>query len=307
MTPKQRGLGRGLDALFEDEEESFSSPDSGMHVSGGQRGAAGKMIGIGQLVPNPDQPRHYFNDDTLDELASSIQEHGILQPILVRPHKHDAEKYEIIAGERRWRAAQLAQIHELPVVVRDLDDADTLQIALIENLQRQDLTPIEEAKGYQRLIDEFGNSKESVGEVVGKSRSHVSNMIRLLQLPESVQGMVGRGELSAGHARALVGSANPTLLAQEIISKGLSVRQAEKLAAEVAGREVRHRSTSGKSSKPSKDADTLALENEVSAVLGMRVSVDMKDGHAGKLSVEFKSLDQLDEVLQRLSHRNVSE
>lgn len=304
MTPKQRGLGRGLDALFEDEEENFSSSDVGMHNSGGKGSASGKILGIEQLVPNPDQPRHYFNDDTLDELASSIQEHGILQPILVRPHKHDAEKYEIIAGERRWRAAQLAQMHEMPVVVRDLDDADTLQIALIENLQRQDLTPIEEAKGYQRLIDEFGDSKESVGEVVGKSRSHVSNMIRLLQLPESVQGMVGRGELSAGHARALVGAANPALLAQEIISKGLSVRQAEKLAAEVAGREIKHRPAAGKSPAKSKDADTLALENEMSAALGMRVSVDMKDGHAGKLSVEFKSLDQLDEILQRLSHRS---
>jgi ParB family chromosome partitioning protein len=300
MSPKQRGLGRGLDALFEDEEKSFVhlNADPEAHVPDAQR----KTLGVGQLSPDPQQPRTFFDDRALAELADSIKVHGVLQPILVRPHKTIAGQYEIIAGERRWRAAQKAQLHEVPVIIRDLDDAAALQIALIENLQRQDLNAIEEAKGYQRLMDEFTYSQEDVAEVVGKSRSYVANIVRLLQLPSSVQGMVGKNELSAGHARALINAANPTQLAQEVISKGLSVRQTEKLAADTAGRDIKSRTPGVRSADTihAKDADTLALEKQLSNALGLNVTLDMKDAQNGTLHVAYRTLDQLDHVIKRL-------
>ena len=201
---------------------------------------------------------------------------------------------------RRWRACQKAQLHEVPIVIRELDDDATLQIGLVENLQRRDLTPIEEARGYQRLAEEFGHSHEDIGEAVSKSRSHIANMIRLLELPESVQGMVTKGDLSAGHARALIKSDNPTILAQEVVSKGLSVRDTEKLAATSAGRKIHKRSKKG-SKKTGKDADLLALEKSLSDELGVNVSIDMKDAKAGTVNIEFLNLDQLDDVLQRLT------
>lgn len=295
MNAKPRGLGRGLDALFEDEEATFAAAsENAAPLLTGPR----KTLGIGQLVPNPDQPRVIFDPAAIAELADSIKRHGLLQPILVRPMRGSKDMYEIVAGERRWRACQKAQIHEVPVIIRELDDGQVLQIALIENLQRQDLNAIEEARGYQRLIDEFSYSSENVGELVSKSRSHVANMIRLLSLPGSVQTMVSENKLSAGHARALIGAKNPALLAQEIISKGLSVRQTEKLAAEDAGRSIQHRAKSGQPTF--KDTNLLAVEKEIANALGLKVTITMSGETAGDLKVEFKNLDQLDDVIARL-------
>jgi ParB family chromosome partitioning protein len=297
MTPKQRGLGRGLDALFEDEEATFAAaPEETAAAPSGPR----RTLGIGQLTPNPDQPRQYFDPAAIAELAESIRRHGLLQPILVRPMPGKPDMYEIVAGERRWRASQKAQLHEVPVVIRELDDNQTLQIALIENLQRQDLNALEEAKGFQRLMDEFGYGAEDVGQAVGKSRSHVANMVRLLALPESVQNMVVKGELSPGHARALISAQNPALLAQEVVAQGLSVRQTEKLAADSAGREIQSRPKTAKG-PIFKDANILALEKEVSNALGLKVTIQMRGEYEGGLTIDFKSLDQLDEVLARLS------
>ncbi len=295
MTPKQRGLGRGLDALFEDEEATFAvSADEAVPASNASR----KTLGIGQLTPNPDQPRTHFDAAAINELAESIKQHGLLQPILVRPIPGQADMYEIVAGERRWRACQKAQIHEVPVVIRDLDDSQTLQIGLIENLQRQDLNAMEEAKGYQRLMDDFAFSAEHVGQAVGRSRSHVANMTRLLHLPQSVQDMVVGGDLSAGHARALINAKNPALLAQEVVSKGLSVRQTEKLAADTAGRAIQSRPKGGATFK---DPNIMALEKDITNALGLKVSIGMAGEFDGSVKIEFKSLDQLDEVLARLS------
>jgi ParB family chromosome partitioning protein len=298
MTPKQRGLGRGLDALFEDEEATFAAgaSDGDAPLFTGPR----RTLGIGQLTPNPDQPRTHFDPKAINELADSIRQHGLIQPILVRPIPNNPDMYEIVAGERRWRASQKAQLHEVPVVIRELDDGQVLQIALIENLQRQDLNAIEEAKGYQRLIDDYAFSADDVGQSVGRSRSHVANMIRLLSLPQSVQSMVVNAELTAGHARALVGAENPALLAQEIVSKGLSVRQTEKLAADTAGRTIQHRAK-GTKDATFKDPNILALEKDISDALGMKVTINMQGEQDGSLKVDFKSLDQLDDVLLRLS------
>ena len=298
LNPKNRGLGRGLNALFEDEEGNYShSPEEAASA-----GAPRRMLGVEQLEANPDQPRQHFDEKALEDLTQSIREHGVLQPILVRPSKHSDNVFEIVAGERRWRASQRAQLHEVPVVIREMDDDQALQIALIENLQRHDLNPIEEAKGYQRLIDEFGHKADEIGDRIGKSRSHVANTVRLLQLPGSVQSMVLKSELTAGHARALLKAPNPTLLAQEVVSKGLSVRQTEKLAADKEGRTIKSRgSSSSKKAGLEKDADTLALEKEISNVLGMNVTLIMESEQKGALSIEFRDLDQLDEVLARLT------
>ena len=299
LNPKDRGLGRGLGALFgDDEEDVYPTYQEDKNLTDASR----KTLGIEKLFPCPDQPRRHFDETALKELSASILEYGLLQPILVRPDHTREGMYEIIAGERRWRASQKAQLHEVPIIIRDIDDAATFQIALVENLQRQDLNSIEEAKGYQRLVEDFGHSNETVAEVLGKSRSHVANMVRLLQLPESVQHFVVEGKLTAGHARALLGSDQPALLAQEVMSKNLSVRQTEKLVAENAGRKIAHRDTKQNTSGFSKkDADTLALEKEVSDQIGMNVTIDMVDVHKGKMTINFKNLDQLDDVLQRLA------
>ena len=297
MTPKQRGLGRGLDALFEDEEATFAvAAESEAPATAGPR----KVVGIGQLTPNPDQPRTYFDPKYINELADSIKLHGLLQPILVRPVPNNKDMFEIVAGERRWRACQKAQIHEVPIIVRDLDDSQVLQIGLIENLQRQDLNAMEEARGYQRLIDEHGFTADNVGQAVGRSRSHVANMIRLLHLPQSVQTMVVDGSLSAGHARALINAENPALLAQEVVSKGMSVRQTEEFAADKAGRKIQAR---GKTvAGPTfKDPNTMALEKDLANILGLKVTIAMKGEIHGSLSIDFSNLDQLDDVILRLS------
>ena len=299
MTPKQRGLGRGLDALFEDEEATFAvKEDAPMLMPQGPR----RTLGIGQLLPNPDQPRTNFDPKAIAELAESIKRHGLIQPILVRPITGSSEMYEIVAGERRWRASQKAQLHEVPVIIRELDDSQVFQIAMIENLQRQDLNAMEEAKGFQKLVDDFGFRTDDVAEAVGKSRSHIANMIRLLALPQSVQTMVVEGSLTPGHARALINAKNPTLLAQEVMQKGLSVRQTEKLAADNAGEAYQARG--GKASSGGvtfKDPNTLALEKDLTTILGLKVTIAMKDNTEGRLSIDFKNLDQLDDVMHRLS------
>ncbi|HEX8623583.1 MAG TPA: ParB/RepB/Spo0J family partition protein, partial [Allosphingosinicella sp.] len=216
------GLGRGLSSLL--GEVAQEAP-----VSGGAQPARGgiQMMPVSSIEPHLDQPRRHFDEEALDELAASIEQRGLIQPIVVRPHGH---RYQIVAGERRWRAAQRARLHEIPVIVRDFDDAETLEVALLENIQRRDLNAIEEAEGYRRLMDEYGHSQDALSKLVWKSRSHIANLLRLLGLPEGVKQLVATGQLSMGHARALIGSADPEALAREVIDRGLSVREAEKLA-----------------------------------------------------------------------------
>lgn len=299
MDPKSRGLGRGLNALFEDEEGVYPQVDSEGQVQGRKR----DMIGVDQLEPGMGQPRNIFNDDALAELASSIKQHGVLQPLLVRENKDNSGKYEIIAGERRWRAAQKAQLHEVPVIVLTITDAEAFEIALIENLQREDLDPIDEAAGYQKLIDNYDYTQEKLAESLGKSRSHIANMMRLLQLPTSVQKLLSEGKLSAGHARALITAKNAEELAKIVIARNLSVRETEKLVAETEGRPSKKKDNKGSAGvdETKKDIDTLALEDDLSNKIGMRVSIDSRDGKSGKVSIAFKSLDQLDELLQRMT------
>jgi len=299
---KRTNLGRGLAALFGDEDEDYASLD---------KVRSSKQVPIEHIHPNTKQPRRHFDEEALSTLADSIQQSGLLQPILVRRHPKHSSEYEIVAGERRWRASQRAQLHEIPVIIRELNDAEVLQIAIIENVQRQDLTPIEEAASYRRLMDEFGRKQDDVAKIIGKSRSHIANMLRLLTLPEDVQELVERGNISAGHARALVGSENPTDLANQITSKGLSVRETERLAKAlkkelVAPEEaqVQKSKLSGSKLKPStgpqKDADTLALERDLSNMLGLKVTIDFH-GKGGALSISYDTLEQLDNVLHRLT------
>ena len=305
---KKRGLGRGLDALFQDvrrEEESFAPKikradeiaietkslptQAGAHPPGSN---LQRRLPVDKLTPGKFQPRRQFDEDALDNLAESIGIHGVLQPLLVRPLNNNM--YEIIAGERRWRAAQKAQVHEVPVVIRDLTDQETLEVALIENLQREDLTSIEEAEGYQRLMDEFGHTQDVLAKQVGKSRSHIANTLRLLKLPSFVQQMVQQGYLSAGHARALIGAKNAEDLAERIVSKSMSVRQAEALVQKSAEGKA-----PGRRKVVQKDVDVLALEELTSNKLGMNVTID-SFGEAGVLTIEYASLDQLDDLLARL-------
>jgi ParB family chromosome partitioning protein len=302
LKPKDRGLGRGLDALFGDEEDVYPDYEIDDNL---ESDIIRKTVGIEKLYPCPTQPRQYFDEAALKELAASIKEHGLIQPIFVRPDRDNKGHYEIVAGERRWRASQRAQLHEVPVVIRDLDDEAMFQIALVENLQRKDLSAIEEARGYKRLFEEFDKSHEDIGKVLGRSRSHVANMIRLLELPNAVQTMVDVGDITMGHARALIGCDDAFDLALHVIENSLSVRETEKFVAENQGRHIKNRGTSkgrtGTAGFNKKDADTLALEKEVSDTLGMNVTIDMKDTHNGKMAINFKTLDQLDDVLQRLA------
>ena len=287
---EKRGLGRGLSALIGDAIPPETA-DSGDPVS-----TADRSIPIEFIEPNPDQPRRDFDQQDLQDLAASIRAKGVLQPLLVRPFG-DAGKYQIIAGERRWRAAQIAQMHEVPVLVRSYNDAEVLEIAIIENIQRADLNPIEEAMGYQQLIDRFGHTPGQLGEALSKSRSHIANLLRLLNLPEAARDMVRRGELSAGHARTLLTAQHPMRLARQIVEKGLSVREAEKLAR--GGAEPKQTKRRARSEK---DADTVALENDLAATLGMRVTIDHTAGSdGGTLSVRYGNLDDLDQLCQALS------
>ena len=280
-TAKRRPLGRGLSALL---GETPAMPPEAPAATGAPR-----SVPIEALRPGRFQPRRRFDDEAMQSLVESVREKGILQPILVRPH---GEGWEIIAGERRWRAAQAAGLHAVPVIVQDLDDRAALEIALVENVQRQDLTALEEAEGYQRLIDEFDHRQEDLARSVGKSRSHIANTLRLLQLPVEVRRLLQDGALSAGHARALLGAADPLDLARRVVALGLNVRQTEKLAAAAKDAPARK-------PPPEPDADTRALERSLEQQLGLRVNIE-HGGRGGKLVLHYRTLDQLDEVLKRL-------
>ena len=285
---EKKGLGRGLSALLADVGPEPARPLGGAPV--GQR-----IIPIDRIRANPNQPRRSFEDKDLQDLAASIRAKGVIQPLIVRPHPEDPDGFEIVAGERRWRAAQMAEVHELPAVVRELDDSEVLELAIIENVQRADLNPVEEALGYRQLMDRFGHTQERLAEGLGKSRSHIANVLRLLTLPDTVLEHLRAGRLTAGHARALVTAANPEALAKQVIDRGLSVRQTEALAREAA------RPVAAPSARPVKDADTRALEADLSANLRLPVSIDHKaSGKGGELRIRYKNLDELDGLCQRL-------
>ena len=281
-----------------------AAADSPVDSRGTSHGAAVgfRMVPIANLIPNPLQPRRHFADEALRDLTNSIREQGILQPLIVRPTRSDPGNFEIVAGERRWRAAQRAQVHEAPVIIRDFNDAEALAVALIENIQRDELSPLEEAEAYARLSHDFGKTQEQVAEVVGKSRSHIANMTRLLDLPEDVRAMLAEGELSAGHARAILRAADPAALARQIIDEGLSVRDAERLGKERRARRGRSAGASkgkGKAPAPAKDTDTLALERALGNALGLHVDIAF-DGKGGSLRLGYSSLEQLDDLIERL-------
>ncbi len=305
MESESGGLGLGLNALF-DEEESASAVAAIEEKIESEPDDSRKrhQVGVELLYPSEFQPRRVFSDDSISELASSIKQYGVLQPLLVRQSPSDATQYEIIAGERRWRAAQEAQLHEVPVIVLELSELDAFKIALIENLQREDLNVIDEALGYERLLDTYNLTQDELAKAVGKSRPHITNTVRLLTLPSTVQAHVGAGDISMGHARALITAEDPEALVKQVISKGLSVRQTEKFAmGQKDGKKKKQpKPDTASETSGNKDSDTVALENDISNALGMRVTIDSKDGKSGNLAVEFKSLEQLDEVLHRLAH-----
>lgn len=277
---RKSGLGRGLSALLDD----IASPPS-------PQSPAVVRLAIADIAANPDQPRRHFDEAAMAELVASVRTHGILQPILVRPH---GNRHQIIAGERRWRAAQAAGLHEVPVVIRTLDDRQVSEIALIENIQRADLNAIEEARGYQRLITEHGHTQQVLADIVGKSRSHIANLLRLLELPATVQAMVERGAISMGHARALVGAADAEALAQRVVQQGLSVRGLEQLLA--GGRKP-----ASQQPTPSADPNSEALESQLAEALGMPVALQVAPGaSSGSLTIRFADLDQLDMLCARL-------
>ncbi|MFV0243854.1 MAG: ParB/RepB/Spo0J family partition protein [Qingshengfaniella sp.] len=274
-------------------------------VSGGDDvpavGRAETVLPIEKVFPNPDQPRRLFSAENLQDLANSIREKGIIQPLIVRRSPTEAGTYQIVAGERRWRAAQMAQVHELPVIVRDLDDTEVLEIAIIENIQRADLNAIEEAMGYRQLMDKFGHTQEKLAAALGKSRSHIANFLRLLSLPETVRDLVARGDLSAGHARALIPLDNPEVLARRIVANGLSVRETERLVKEQTAGPKPARS-SAPAGAEAKDADTRVLEQDLSAALGLQVRITHRPGQeTGTLSIAYRNFEQLDDLCGRLS------
>lgn len=297
-TSRKGGLGRGLNALLGEIAREEPIAGTGREASTGVR-----MLPVSAMSPHPDQPRRRFDDAALDELAGSIAARGVIQPIVVRPH---GREYQIVAGERRWRAAQRARLAEVPVVVRDFDEAETLEIALVENIQRQDLNAIEEAQAYQRLSGEYGHTQEELAKIVHKSRSHVANLLRLLELPEGVQAMVVEGALSMGHARALLGASDVETLARQVVDRGLSVRDTEKLARAVKGPERERRATPGaKSSAPAgADADVAALEGQLCDLLGLPVRIAHGD-KGGTITLAYATLDQLDMVCQRLTGEGI--
>lgn len=293
MTDRPKRLGKGLDALLGDAGRDAVSPSAGSMPHDSVR-----TLPIELIEPNHQQPRKQFAADELESLAASVKEQGVVQPVLLRPHPDRSDHYQIIAGERRWRAAQLARLHDIPVVIRDLDDRTALEVAIIENVQRADLSPLEEAEGYRRLIEEFGETQDSVAKRVGKSRSHIANSVRLLGLPDAVRSLLANGAISAGHARALIGHPDAELLANQIVSKQLNVRQLEKLA---QGKTSSHRVQKAKSG-PTKSADIRALEQDLSTALGLSVSVESgdADGESGEVNIRYKTLEQLDDVIRRL-------
>ncbi len=286
-------LGRGLAALIGEVSAEASS----------ERPRGQRRVPTGALRPNARNPRRVFSNAELDELVASLRERGIIQPIVARPMRGATDAYEIIAGERRWRAAQRAGLHEVPVVIIEATDAEALQIAIIENVQRADLNPLEEADGYRALMDEFSNSQDDIAKIIGKSRSHVANTLRLLKLPETVKAHIHSGKLSAGHARMLIGQPNAEQLAEEIVARGLNVRQVEAMARE-AGQKARQRQwTAQAHARGEKNADLVALEKRISDSLGLVVNIDDR-ARGGMLSIRYRNLDQLDEVLRRLERKH---
>ena len=291
---KKRGLGRGLSALMSDVTQEIA-PKIGQPAR-----LADFFVPVEHVQPNPDQPRRAFNEVALQELAVSIAEKGIIQPLIVRKHPARSGVYEIVAGERRWRASQIAKVNNIPVIVREYTDTEVLEVAIIENIQRADLNPIDEGAGYRQLMQKFGHTQEQLSAVLGKSRSHIANVMRLLNLPDGVRHYLVDGKLTVGHARALVGHVDAQRLADYIVNKGLSVRDVEKIVKK--GLLEPRKTNSSKKISISKDADTLQIESELSAALGMRVSIDHIFGQeAGQLSVSYENLDQLDDLLRVLS------
>jgi ParB family chromosome partitioning protein len=286
---KRLRLGRGLASLI---------GDVGGEAAHVERPRAQRKVPIEFLRPNPRNPRRAFTETELGELADSIKQHGVIQPIVVRPVKGAQDRYEIIAGERRWRASQAAGLHEVPIVPLDVSDSDALELAIIENVQREDLNPMEEAQGYHALADEFKRNQEEIARIVGKSRSHVANMMRLTKLPAEVQAYISQGQISAGHARALIGVPDPLAAAKRIVEQGLNVRQTEELA-HVEGVPVRKPQKARAGGGKVKDADTVALEKRVSDALGLAVSINHRNP-GGTVQINYRNLEQLDEVMRRL-------
>ena len=289
MAEKPSRLGRGLAALIGDMTPAETARVTQFPAPSGPRRVAVELIG-----PNPNNPRRDFDADQLEELTASIREKGVMAPLLVRPSPSRRDAYELIAGERRWRAAQRAGLHEVPVVIREVDDREALELAIIENVQRADLSPLEEAQGYEQLLEQFQYTQNDLAQVIGKSRSHVANTLRLLKLPDDVRGMLARGELTAGHARTLITADDPAAMAQEIVSGGLSVREAEALT------QNRPAPEKPKAARKSKDADTVALEKRLSDALGLAVALDHK-GEGGRLEIRYGTLEQLDALVMRLT------
>ena len=281
-------LGRGLASLIGDVGGEAAHVD---------RPRAQRKVPIEFLKPNPRNPRRAFSETELKELSDSIRQHGVIQPIVVRPVKGAQDRFEIIAGERRWRASQIAGLHEVPIVPVDVSDSDALEIAIIENVQREDLNAMEEAQGYHALADEFKRSQDEIAKIVGKSRSHVANMMRLTKLPAEVQALIAKGDLSAGHARALIGVPDPLAAAKRIVEEGLNVRQTEALAHEEGVPERKPQKARGGKDK---DPDTVDLEKRVSDALGLKVTVSHRDP-GGSVQITYRNLEQLDEVMRRLA------
>ncbi|MGR3466487.1 MAG: ParB/RepB/Spo0J family partition protein [Shimia sp.] len=293
MAERRKGLGRGLSALMADVEAP-AAPQAHSDTPGG----AGQSVPIELLDANPGQPRRIFREEDLDELTASIREKGIIQPLVVRVSPDDARRYQIIAGERRWRAAQRAQLHEVPVVVRDFNDTEVIEIAIVENVQRADLSPLEEAQAYHNLMETFGHTQDQVSKALGKSRPHIANMLRLLKLPSPVQAYLAQGRLTAGHARALLSADDPLSAADHVLRNALSVRETEAFL---------KRSKSSQTPRPNtpregKDADTRALEADLSATLKMRVTIEHRPGNdeGGTMTIRYGSLDQLDDLCRAL-------
>jgi len=287
---ERRGLGRGLSALMADVNLDAAQKEEGRQRRGDQ------LMPVEKLFPNPDQPRRDFPEAALAELAASIREKGVIQPLIVREKGDSPGLYEIVAGERRWRAAQIAQLHEVPVLVRDLTDTEVLEIAIIENIQRADLNPVEEAMGYRQLMDRFGHTQEKLAEALSKSRSYLANLLRLLQLPEEVLNYLREGKLTAGHARALITTDDPAGLARKVIARSLSVRETEALA-KAPGSPAPRRSAAAE-----KDTDTRVLEQDLSANLGMKVSIDHRPGaQDGAITIRYATLEGLDDLCRVLT------
>ena len=303
-----KGLGRGLDALLGDSPKKRETVESKSEKGGADGPRPRQTLPLEALKPNPDQPRRAFNEDAIADLAVSIKARGLLQPILVRPLP--GGDYEIVAGERRWRAAQKAQLHDVPVLIRELSDQETAEIALIENIQRVDLNPIEEAEAYQRLADVYGRKQEQIAKAVGKSRSHVANMMRLLDLPKATRAAAMVGDITMGHARALLGAPDPDALCVRIVQEQLSVRETEALVKALtadsnSGKKPFLEEPKAKSSGAKKDADTCALEADLAAALGLEVEIEHSKKGAGAVTIRYLNLDQLDDVVRRLMDAGV--